>query len=211
MSSLSNVYKKHHNSKKREGFSVLEKERGVLFREMIGQNKNIMDMGCRDGVLTKYFLKSNTVLGVDIDDSLLKKAERELGIKTLVVDLNNGWSELNDKKFNCIVAGEIIEHLYFPELIFEKVSVHLDAGGMFIGSVPNAFSLKNRFRLFLGKKKNTPLGDPTHINHFSYIELKNMLSKYFKDVGVIGLGRYKLLSRIFPGIFAFDLVFYAKK
>jgi len=210
MTSLKNIYEYHHKNKKKIGFSILEKERGILLKNFIGKGKKILDLGCRDGTLTKYFVEGNQVLGVDIDKNSLKIAKKNLGIEILEMDLNGDWQELGNKTFDVIVAGEILEHLYYPEIVLEKIKKRLNQNGVFIGSVPNAFSLKNRIRYFLGKKKNTPLEDPTHINHFSYKELKNLLTKYFKEVKIIGLGRYKFLSRIFPNLFAFDLFFVCK-
>lgn len=207
MSSLSKIYEKHHRISRDENFSILEKERGELLKKIIGVNKYILDIGCRDGALTKYFAPNNRVLGIDIDASVLSKAKQKLGIETLILDLNDNWHKLGNERFDIIVAGEVLEHLYFPEEILKKVVDRLNKKGMFLGSVPNAFSLKNRLRYLIGNKKNTPLGDPTHINHFSYRELKSLLEKYFNEVEIIGLGRFKLLSKLAPNWFAFVLFF----
>jgi hypothetical protein len=91
------------------------------------------------------------------------------------------------------------------------VAAHLKPGGAFIGSVPNAFSLKNRLRYLAGRKKNTPLEDPTHINQFSAAELSRVLGGHFQSVTVTGLGRHERLARLWPNMLAFDLVFIAKK
>jgi 2-polyprenyl-3-methyl-5-hydroxy-6-metoxy-1,4-benzoquinol methylase len=210
MNFLKDIYEQHHKDKKRVGFSILEKERGRLLKNFIGTGKKILDLGCRDGTLTKYYVDGNQVLGVDIDATALEIARKNLGVETLEMDLNRSWEELGDKIFDVIVAGEVLEHLYYPERVIKKIKERLNRGGIFIGSVPNAFSLKNRVRYFLGKKQNTPLEDPTHINHFSYKELRNLLSRNFKEITIIGLGRYKLLAKIFPNLFAFDLFFVCK-
>lgn len=210
--SIQNIYEEHHSKSRPDNFSILEKERSFLLNKYIGKNKKVLDIGCRDGNLTRYFVDGNSVLGIDIDEISLNKASKNLGIRTMPVDLNGDWKILNGEKFNIIFAGEILEHLYFPEKILTHVVEFLDNNGdsLFIGSVPNAFSLKNRFRYMLGTKKYTPLSDPTHINQFSYVELKQLLSRYFRDVQVIGLGRYKKLSRLFPSLFSFDLFFVCK-
>jgi 2-polyprenyl-3-methyl-5-hydroxy-6-metoxy-1,4-benzoquinol methylase len=209
--SISNIYKEHHKNNRKADFSILEEERGELLKEFIGINKNILDIGCRDGTLTKYFVKGNRVLGVDVDENLLNKASENLGIDTLIMDLNGEWGDLNGKLFDVIVAGEVVEHLYFPENVIKKAHDHLEKGGLFVGSIPNAFSLKNRVRLSMGHKKGTPLEDPTHINHFSMAEFKNILSKRFKNIRIIGLGQYKKLAQLFPDKFAFVLFFVAEK
>lgn len=207
--STQKIYEEHHSKNRPEKFSILEIERSNLLKKYIGKGKKVLDIGCRDGNLTRYFLEGNMVTGVDIDENALKKAN-DLGIKTICIDLNGDWNELKGQKFDIVVAGEILEHLYYPEKVVEKVISLIGPEGMFVGSVPNAFSLKNRFRYLLGEKIFTPLEDPTHINQFSYDELVKIFSKYFRDVEIVGLGRYTFLSKYFPSLFAFDLFFVAK-
>ncbi|MEK7187208.1 MAG: class I SAM-dependent methyltransferase [Patescibacteria group bacterium] len=206
---VKNLYEKHHAKHRPLDFSVLKKDRGELFSKIIGTGKKILDLGCRDGALSEYFLKNNKVVGVDVDEIALERAAQK-GMKVLKMDVYGDWGELGGGKFDVIVAGEVLEHLFLPEEVIEKTKGHLEKNGIFIGSVPNAFSLKNRVRLFLGKKKNTPLSDPTHVNHFSFKELKFIIKKYFNDVRIIGLGRYHFFAKHFPEWFAFDLVFVAK-
>lgn len=209
---LSSLYEKHHSMYRKEDFSILKKERGDILKKNIGINKKILDIGCRDGSLTSFFADNNQVIGVDVDGEALKRAKSKLGIETLLFDIQSDpWPEILSSSFDVVVAGEILEHLYYPEEIVKKISNKLISGGVFLGSVPNAFSLKNRLRYLMGIKKNTPLEDPTHINHFSYKELKNILSSYFKDVKIIGLGRYEKMSKRMPGLIAFNLFFIAKK
>lgn len=210
--SLSKIYKKHHSKNRPSNFSLLEEDRGKLLNHNIGRGKKVLDIGCRDGVLTKHFSSGNDVLGVDIDNDALVKASKDLGMRTKFVDLNGDWDELSSEYFDVIVAGEILEHLYFPEKIISQVINRLkkDKNSIFIGSVPNAFSLKNRLRYLMASKKFTPLSDPTHINHFSYNELLGLLKKYFDNVEILGLGRYERLSKMWPQLFAFDLFFICK-
>jgi 2-polyprenyl-3-methyl-5-hydroxy-6-metoxy-1,4-benzoquinol methylase len=207
---LSKIYDTHHTSKKRAGFSVLEEVRGKLLSSLVGTGKRVLDLGCRDGTLTKHFVKGNTVMGVDVDQNSLIVAREQLGIETLWMDLNGNWSELNGISFDVVVAGEVLEHLYFPETVIQKVVEKLHRPGVFIGSVPNAFSLKNRLRYMAGRKRHTPLADPTHINHFSVRELTVFLEKHFDTVEIMGLGRYVWLARHAPSLFAFDLFFVAR-
>lgn len=204
---IKKIYEKHHQESREPGFSIMEKERGELLKNLIDAGKRILDIGCRDGTLTKYFAKDNFVLGVDIDQDSLTKAKERWGIETLLMDLNGDWGEIGNRKFDVVVAGEVLEHLYFPEEVIKKVVRHLNADGIFVGSVPNAFSLKHRFRYLRGRKKFTPLADPTHINQFSCRELENSLKKYFKEVKIVGLGKYAKLARIMPDYFAFIFMF----
>lgn len=208
--SLERIYKMHHALHREDGFTLLEKERGKLFATAIGTGKKVLDIGCRDGALTKYFTKGNDVLGVDIDTVALARAAETLGIKITQADLNGDW-HFPKNHFDAVIAAEVIEHLYYPEEAVKKIAGVLKPEGVLVGSVPNAFSLKNRVRLFCGKKKNTPLADPTHINHFSQKEIAALLQRHFHEVIIHPLGRYAFLDKAMPGMFSFMTAFEARR
>ena len=209
MTTLQEMYQRHHSTAREEGFSIMKQERGEMFRNALGQGKTLCDIGCRDGSLTAFFAQGNSVLGIDIDAHSLKKAHERLGIDTLVMDLQGEWKELEGKMFDGCSAGEVLEHVYYPEEVIQKVKAHLNKGAVFVGSVPNAFSLINRIRYLCGTKRHTPLSDPTHINHFTVKEMKEMLERHFSRVEIVGLGRHTFLARKFPQWFAFDIGFIA--
>lgn len=208
MSNATDIYEYHHSQNREEGFSVLLKERGELFRHWTGTGKRVLDVGCRDGVLTKYVVPGNEVIGIDVDRNALKRAEENLHIKTDVVDVTAEWPY--EGEFDVIMMGEVLEHLYYPDRIAAHVKTALKPGGIFIGSVPNAFSLKHRIRYLFARTRQTPLSDPTHINQFSYQRLYDTLKKEFSKVEIVGLGRYGRLSRLFPSLVAFDLAWRAE-
>ncbi len=206
---LQAMYQNHHASHREEGFSILEQERGDLFSKYIGTGKRVLDIGCRDGVLTRHFSSGNKCTGIDIDQQALQRDENAVQMQTIHTDLQGDWKELAGKSFDAVVAGKVLEHLYFPERVVERIVRHLTPSGLCVGSVPNAFSIKNRIRYLLGRKKYTPLADPTHINQFSVSEIRVLFETYFSHVTIIGLGRYRILARVFPSWFAFDIVFVA--
>ncbi len=210
-SSMQAIYESHHQNNRQQGFSIMKSDRGEFFARVIGKGKRVLDIGCRDGALTSFFVAGNKVLGADIDSNALARAKKDYGIDTMMLDLLGDWREIAGRKFDVVVAGEVLEHLYYPQRVSQKAHSVLAHGGLFIGSVPNAFSLKNRLRYLMGTKRHTPLSDPTHINHFSKSDLEKMLSGVFSEVKVSGLGKYKMLAKLLPSWCAFDLVFIAKK
>jgi len=203
------MYRDHHEGRGRMGYSILGDARGAFLRREIGTNKRVLDIGCRDGTLTASYAKGNTVTGIDIDSEALAKAKERLGIETMHFDLQEEWP-LAQKSFDAVVAGEVLEHLFFPERVIEKAARVLQDDGILVGSVPNAFSLVNRFRLFFGRKRLTPLYDPTHVNHFSRAEFSGLLALHFREVTIEPLGRFARLDALWKGMFAFDLLFVAK-
>lgn len=207
---LEDIYRSHHAARRGQDFVLLGDARGGFLSNAVGTGKKVLDIGCRDGALTSYFVKGNTVTGIDIDSVALARAKETLGIETRQIDLNGEWG-IPSGSYDAIVAAEVVEHLYYPKEVFHKVAETLSAGGVFAGTVPNAFSLAHRMRYLRKQKHNTPLMDPTHINHFTVDELKILLSEHFTDIRILGLGRLGKLASLFPQAFAYDLAFSARK
>lgn len=205
-SSLEAMYRSHHATVRGSGFVLLGKERGQFLAQHISKGKTVLDIGCRDGALTASYAEGNTVLGIDIDSVALTAARERLGIETKQADLNGDWG-VENRTYDAVVAAEVIEHLFYPEVVFKKIAKALRADGQLLGTVPNAFSLAHRFRYLLKRKKGTPLSDPTHINHFTVEDVKLLLAENFEEVEIVGLGRLGWLARRFPQAFAFDLAF----
>lgn len=211
---LDKLYSDRHTGKDAAGggSSSFEVERVDLFLSWIGKGKKVLDIGCRDGRIARRVLaQGNEVAGFDIDSAALKRCPA--GMKTEWHDLNDDWHRGHEGEFDIVIATEVVEHIYFPERVMERVAFVLKPGGMFIGTVPNAFNLKNRFRLFFARPKNTPLGEPTHINHFSAKILKNLLSEEFTNVeiGAIVQPKWRWVAKLSPGLGSFLLTFKGNK
>lgn len=207
--SLAHIYETHHATRRGEGFVLLGDERGAFLKEVVGTGKRVLDIGCRDGALTRSFAEGNTVVGVDIDADALERAKKNLNLDTMQIDLNGEWG-IESHSFDVVVAAEIVEHLYYPSVVIEKAAQVLKPNGIFVGTIPNAFSLVNRLRYLAKRKKGTPLEDPTHINHFTVVELRDLLNERFDNVEVVGYGRLGWLARSFPQTFAYGLFFVAR-
>jgi 2-polyprenyl-3-methyl-5-hydroxy-6-metoxy-1,4-benzoquinol methylase len=198
------------NKKRLGSIGLYGEERGKIFSRWLGSGKKILELGCRDGSLTELFAGGNEIIGVDIDGEALKLFEKNIDGKTHLFDLNREWL-FKENEFDAVVASELLEHLYRPEETIKKVMYSLKKEGLFIGTVPNAFSLINRIRLFMAEPNKTALADPTHVHQFSRRELKSILEKYFSMVEINALGRFSFLDKIFPGMFSFLLVFRCRK
>ncbi len=74
---LAEFYSKHHLGGNRRNQSVSEEKRSQLFKKWMGKNKKVLDMGCRDGVLTRHFIEQNEVIGLDIDKIALDDCKKK--------------------------------------------------------------------------------------------------------------------------------------
>jgi SAM-dependent methyltransferase len=174
-------YRSHHERGSRYGYLFCHGKRGPYLQKWIGTGKKVLDLGCRDGMLTRFFSENNEVTGVDIDRKALGLAKKNLGIQTVWADLNGKWP-FEKETFDAIVACEIMEHLYVLDDFIQNVHDSLISGGVFIGSVPNAFRMRNRMKFFFGNEFET---DPTHVRMFSHERLGQVLSQHFSSVEII--------------------------
>jgi SAM-dependent methyltransferase len=203
VSSLGERYEEHHRERRDEGDFVFVPERIPVLRAAIGSGRRVLDLGCRSGALTKHFLEGNEVVGLDVDAAALAKAT-ELGITPVQGDVEEPLP-FEDGSFDAVVAGELFEHLRFPDALVSEIRRVLRPGGVLAGSVPNAFRVQSRLRFLAGRP---PEDDPTHLRMFSPGALRALLAT-FEDVRLdfVG-GRYR---RLHPRLFARDLVFSAIK
>ncbi|PIS01993.1 MAG: hypothetical protein COT85_07575 [Chlamydiae bacterium CG10_big_fil_rev_8_21_14_0_10_42_34] len=184
---LEEIYRAHHEKGARYGYLFCGGARAPFLKRWIGTGKKVLDLGCRDGMLTQAYREGNQVVGVDIDQKALQLCRKRLNIETQWVDLNTEWL-WDEQSFDAIVSCEIVEHLFALELFLEKVARTLKPGGTYMGSVPNAFRMRNRLKFLFGNEYEN---DPTHVRQFSYAKLKNTLEKYFSEVEIIPLeGKY---------------------
>jgi SAM-dependent methyltransferase len=199
--SLRERYEAHHRDRRAEGDFVFVPERVPLFVEAIGRGKRVLDLGCRSGALTRHFLEGNSVVGLDVDAVALEKAQA-LGIEPVQANVEDPLP-FDDASFDAVVAGELLEHLQFPDALVAEIQRVLRHEGVLVGSVPNAFRVQSRLRFLRGR---APEDDPTHLRMFSPREVRALLSG-FDDVRIdfVG-GRFAWLN---ARLFARDLVFRA--
>lgn len=126
-----------------------------LMKSLVSNNiSKYLDLGCNDGVMTKYFankIGAKKVFGADIHSGILERAQVN-GIETFLWDLNNGKAPFPDESFDTITAFEVIEHLVNPDNMFREVNRLLKKNCHFFLSTPNLASWSNRLALLFGKQ-----------------------------------------------------------
>lgn len=201
---LGQRYRAHHRTSRSPDFVFGGDERVELFRAYVGgPGRRVLDLGCRYGALTRHYLPGNDVVGVDVDREALEQAAA-LGIDTCWADVSQPLP-FADGEFDVVVAGELLEHLPDPAAVVAEADRVLAPGGTFVGSVPNAFRLKNRLRFLAGLRPET---DPTHLHLFRPADVVRLLGR-FDDVRLhLIAGRLAGLHR---ALFANDIVFAARR
>ena len=205
---LGEVYAQHHATGERLGKSFLEDTRAPLFREWIGQGKVILDLGGRDGTLTRHYLAGNQIVIGDIDVGAMALARETYGVDTIEVDLNQSLP-FEDASYDVVVLAEVLEHLPYPKITLGEIQRILKPGGMLVGSIPLAYHLKDRWQVQRGRKLWMN-GDPTHVQFFKYAELRDFIANYLEVEDLVSIkGGNK--AKWFPELFCRDVAFRCRK
>ena len=179
--------------------------RAELFARWVGTGKRLLEVGCGSGALLELYVKGNRVTGLDIDKPALEACRERLGVDTVWADFSTNLP-FDDGSFDVVVAGETLEHVPYPSIFLAEVRRVLVPGGLFVGSVPNAYRYKNRINVLLGKPLDT---DPTHMQFFSLASLRAILAKHFAVEEIVPVrGKW---SRRFPSLFAHNLAWRCKR
>ena len=201
---LDERYGEYHRASRTSDFVFCGPQRSRIFRAAVGgPDKRVLDLGCRYGALTRAYAAGNDVVGVDVDREALAEAAK-LGIETRWADVDEPLP-FEDASFDVVVAGELLEHVRDPQRLAGEAARLLRPGGTFVGSVPNAFRLKNRLRFLLGRK---PEDDPTHLHMFSPADVRALLEQFDQPELHFIAGRFVPLH---PRLFANDIVFAGRK
>jgi len=203
--SLEKLYRSHHAANRRPDFAVREEERAQLLSRWIGQGRRLCDFGCRDGQLTRHYLSGNEVVGCEIDPEAIARA-RERGIDARSTDLNQPL-DFADGEFDVVVACEVLEHLPYWDISVREMARVLRPGGLFLGTIPLAYHLNDRWRVLRGRPLLSAK-DPTHVKFLAYDDFIARMTRYglkLEEIRVIeGGGSFR--SR-FPRLFARNIGF----
>jgi methionine biosynthesis protein MetW len=142
---------------------------------------SVLEIGCAQG-LTLDYLRSNfdcTVTGVDYCDDAIRIA-RSKGLNVIRCDLNNELLPLTAQKYDYILVGDVLEHLYDPWRILKDLTIYLKDGGRMLISMPNIKHYSVVRDLICNDKwEYQKLGqlDVTHIRFFTLTELRKLVEK----------------------------------
>ena len=173
--------------------------RAKLFARWVGTGKRLLEVGCGSGAHLEYYCRGNDVIAMDVDKPALEVVSERLGVKTVWGDFATSLP-FDSGTFDAVVAGETLEHMPYPTIFLGEIRRVLRPGGLFVGSVPNAYRYRNRLDVLRGLPIDP---DPVHVQFFSLASLHAMLSGVFEAIEIVPVrGKW---SRRFPSLFAHKL------
>ncbi|MGC9456465.1 MAG: methyltransferase domain-containing protein [Halothiobacillaceae bacterium] len=146
---------------------------------MVGQGKHVLELGTASGVMTQALVEQGCrVVGVEYCPEFAECAAAYCE-KMIVGDVERiDWrAELGDRRFDVIVAADVLEHLREPAQVLERLSSWLSPDGSLVISVPNVAHAGLVAGLMRGRFQYRPKGllDQTHLRFFTRENLDWML------------------------------------
>lgn len=133
-------------------------QREIKSLEMIERSSatvggRFLDVGCGDGLFLQAVAdrcgERLDYYGGEYSDYQREKASRRGNFKITKLDLEDGIN-FADEYFDFVYSGEVIEHLYNPDIMLREVGRILKSGGGFIVTTPNMNSWVSRFLFLFG-------------------------------------------------------------
>ncbi len=145
------------------------------------RGKDVLDLGCVNHNIELFMLNSclhaqmkplcRSLTGVDIQKEDVKKIN-SLGYHVICQDVEHLHIR---RKFDVVIAGEIIEHLSNPGNMLLSARRHLRKNGILIITTPNAFSFDRSLIALL--RENIPT-NPEHTVYFTRGTVTELLRRY---------------------------------
>ncbi len=135
------------------------------------EGKDVLDIGCSQGITDLLLARQGfSVLAIDNDkdsisyaNEMIKDEDKDVQKNINFVETDFLLHEFKYKKYDTIILGEVLEHLFNPLLFIEKVSHLLKAQGKVIVTVP--FGINAHF---------------DHKRTYYFVELYDSLNRFLK-------------------------------
>jgi SAM-dependent methyltransferase len=192
----------------------------------------ILDIGCGAGDNGEILKEMGYVVdGITISDEE-KHAAQKIMRNVFVHNVEQGLPSAITGKYDVIILSHVLEHICYPQKLLKDIQQILNPGGFLIIALPNLMHFRSRWELMRGNFEYQEYGiwDFTHFRWYTYRSGKKLLEQSgytvehsdvsgelpfeyrLKKIIPQGArkGMYRLLKKISPGLFGFQLLYLAR-
>ncbi len=237
---IEDYYREHLTSDYKPAFYQPRYQRILEFLKDEKKSTKILDIGCGAGdlLLTLKEAGFKNTEGLDYSIQAKNFAEKR-GLEVTLCDFEKETPPFKEK-FDAVICGDILEHVFEPGFFLGKVKQLLKQNGWLIISVPNAgWYLNGLLLTFFPQllRLSPAFGVWTHVNQFTVYTLGKLLTrsgfkiermagvsfiqtpaeketlfrKFIKRMGKLPIKFTDLFSNLYPPIFSSHLIILAIK
>jgi 2-polyprenyl-3-methyl-5-hydroxy-6-metoxy-1,4-benzoquinol methylase len=159
--------------------------RSEMYRYLPIDARTFLDVGCGEGGFGELIKKQREaeVWGIELFAQAATKAKVRLD-QVCLGNIETDQLDLPDAYFDCIVFNDVLEHLYYPWDVLQKVKKLLRKNGYIVASIPNIrhyVQIKELIQKGEWEYGEQGLMDRTHIRFFTL----NSIRKMFEESGYV--------------------------
>lgn len=148
----------------------------------IPEGKKVLDIGCGSGRLANILMLQKKCLVYCIEkDAAMAYIAHGKCMEVLNIDIEKEDPPYQAGYFDCIILGNVLEHMKEPEDVLRRLKKYLSDDGFVIYSVPNIVNWYSRLIILSGKFEYTENGVFDH-GHLRFFDL-NSAKKLAVDTG----------------------------
>ncbi len=156
--------------------------------------RTLLDVGCGSGALGRDYKRRNPgarFFGIELDPQVARTAALRMD-EVAVCDVEAEPLPFGDTRFDCIIYGDILEHLRDPWTLLARQVPLLTENGTVLICVPNADHWSFAARLLTGTfdYEDQGLFDRTHLRWFNFATMRAALVR-------VGLHPHDVAGRVF--------------
>ncbi len=164
----------------RSGSQFAVNERPDIEALVPARTQALLDVGCGTGRLGASLkaLGIPRVVGVELNPVAAEEARAVLD-EVVVADVERDDLPFEDASFDCIVYGDVLEHLTDPWTTLVRQRRLLAPAGTVIVSIPNVAYWRNVLNVVRGRWEYTASGplDATHLRFFTWTGIEQLLDQ----------------------------------
>jgi 2-polyprenyl-3-methyl-5-hydroxy-6-metoxy-1,4-benzoquinol methylase len=166
-------------SERGQGPGYFQGLNGHLLAAVPDEAVRILEVGCAEGMLGARLKEGHphrTVVGVEREPAAVAVARTRLDA-VYELDLELTLPPVEDGLFDCIIYGDVLEHLIDPWTVLRRHRPLLAPGGSILCSIPNIQHHAALRQILRGDFQYRARGllDETHLRFFTYATVSKML------------------------------------
>jgi SAM-dependent methyltransferase len=141
----------------------------------------VLEIGCGEGNFSRRLKERGAAetWGVEIVESAGARARQALD-HVLVGDISKIVDELPESYFDLVVCNDVLEHLYDPYSVLDRLKSRISASGVVVSSIPNIRYYPTFSQLLIRKKweyEESGILDWTHVRFFTVRSIREMYER----------------------------------